>query len=166
MKIISDCPLCDAHGLHVIGEKGMQIMQCLNCGYVSSDKYLLEDNQPIDQHAEYKKFPENMKRMSVTNNNRIWIPTVMTLPDGMIYPIQTEEKITWHLALMIDIPKDEQNKFPNELGGYHTKRYDDTNALIYDTFFEAMVYLNQLSKQKQPNVTKLPTLKKIDNNGI
>ena len=62
MKIISTCTLCDVHSLHVIGEPGSQIMQCLNCGYVSSDKYLLEDNQPIDQHAEYKKLPEKIKQ--------------------------------------------------------------------------------------------------------
>ena len=104
MKIISDCPLCDAHGLHVIGEKGMQIMQCLNCGYVSSDKYKLKDNQSIDDNDEYKKLPESMKQLSVLKENKIWMPTVMTLPVGMIYPKQDNDQLKWHLALMVDIP--------------------------------------------------------------
>ena len=40
MQIILDCPLCDAHGLHVIGKNQYETRQCLNCGYASSAKYV------------------------------------------------------------------------------------------------------------------------------
>ena len=30
MKIISNCPLCEQRGLHVMGEKENELMQCIN----------------------------------------------------------------------------------------------------------------------------------------
>ena len=41
MKIISNCPLCEEHSLHVIGEGGVQTQQCINCGYVTAEKLKL-----------------------------------------------------------------------------------------------------------------------------
>ena len=40
MNIVSNCPLCEEHGLHVMGEENGKIMQCLSCGYVSSEKFV------------------------------------------------------------------------------------------------------------------------------
>ena len=38
--IISDCFLCGEHSLHVAGTEGAQVMQCINCGYVTSTKFI------------------------------------------------------------------------------------------------------------------------------
>ena len=38
-NIVSNCPLCEAHGLHVMGEDDNIIQQCLNCGYTSTPQY-------------------------------------------------------------------------------------------------------------------------------
>ena len=47
MNIISNCPLCEQHSLHVIGQGDEQMLQCLNCGYVSTSKFIgvKEDNE-------------------------------------------------------------------------------------------------------------------------
>ena len=37
--IISNCFLCEEHSLHVAGTEEAQVMQCINCGYVTSTKY-------------------------------------------------------------------------------------------------------------------------------
>jgi len=38
MKIIANCSLCEERSLHVIGEGEIQTQQCINCGYVTSEK--------------------------------------------------------------------------------------------------------------------------------
>ena len=82
-SIISNCPLCEEHSLHVVGEDGAQIHQCINCGYVSSPKYV----GTKETNEEYKKLTDDMKKWAVEMNGRIWIPTMMTLPTAMLYPI-------------------------------------------------------------------------------
>ena len=38
--IIIVCPLCDEHGLHVIGsDASVETRQCLNCGFVTAPKF-------------------------------------------------------------------------------------------------------------------------------
>ena len=83
-------------------------MQCLHCGYVSSSKYIGDTTT----NEEYKKLPEQMKRWVKVNENRIWIPTMLTLPDGMLYPMDdTNGKMKWGLSPMVDIPKEEQKDY-------------------------------------------------------
>ena len=40
---------------------------------------------------EFKKLSEDMKNWAVEKHNRIWIPTIMTLPIGMLYPINIDK---------------------------------------------------------------------------
>ena len=39
-NIISNCLLCEERSLHVIEQGETKLMQCINCGYTSSDKFL------------------------------------------------------------------------------------------------------------------------------
>ena len=39
-NIISNCPLCEEHSLHLMGQGEAQMMQCLNCGYTSTSKFI------------------------------------------------------------------------------------------------------------------------------
>ena len=39
-SLISNCPLCEEHGLHTFGEEESQIAQCISCGYVTSTKFV------------------------------------------------------------------------------------------------------------------------------
>ena len=49
MKIVSDCPLCEEHSLHVIEEDGIGTQQCINCGYATTSNFIgtREDNKFI-----------------------------------------------------------------------------------------------------------------------
>lgn len=161
MNIISNCPLCEKHSLHVINNN--TLLQCLNCGYASTDKFATggKDNE------EYKKLPEDMQRWSKDFNGRIWVPSIMTLPEGMLYPIEKEnDEFDWAYAEMVDIPEDDKENYPDDNGGFYDKRYDTENFILYDTFFEAMLTLNEKAKEASEDNTeqkelKLPKLKKI-----
>jgi len=164
MNIVSNCPLCEQHSLHIIGQEEAQMLQCLNCGYVSTSKFIgtKEDNE------EYKNLTEDMKRWSKEFNGRIWIPSMMTLPIGMLYPYDDEEgNMKWRFAEMVDIPKEEQENYSNGQGGFYETKYDVDNTKDYDEFFEGMLEINNRMKeeaenQNKPIDLKLPKLKKVD----
>ena len=151
-NIVGDCPLCKEHSLHILGEGKHQTQQCINCGYVTSEKFKLNDVKKEDSE-EYKKLTDDMKEWSMVANNHIWIPTIMTLPIGMLYPIgitvsnDKEDKVMkWAFAEMMDIPKEEQKNYPDGNGGFYERMYDTENAIIYDEFFEVMLYVNEMMK--------------------
>jgi len=174
MQIVSNCPLCEQHSLHIIGQEEAQMLQCLHCGYVSTTKFIgkKEDNE------EYQNLTEDMKNWSKEFNDRIWIPTMMTLPIGMLYPFDVEEVVAdgtrrtvmkWAFAEMVNIPEEEQKNYPipGDTEQYYETMYDVDNAKQYDEFFEGMLELNNRMKeeaeqQNQPTNLKLPKLKKVD----
>ena len=158
MKIISNCPLCEEKSLHVMGEGNAEIQQCINCGYSTTSKLVgtLEDNE------QYKKMTGDLKKWAKEANGRIWIPAMMTLPFGMLYPFNDENtngigevgdevktEMKWAFAPMIDIPEKEQEKYPREDGnGFYNRRYDTDNPKVYDEFVYAMAELNDKIKNQ------------------
>ena len=161
-NIISNCPLCEEHSLHLMGDDDdNQLMQCIWCGYVSSPKFIgkKEDNE------EYKKLTDDMKNWSKEALGRIWIPSIFTLPDGMIYPDNDGKVMKWKLAEMKSIPIKEQKNYPIEgqEDKFYEKKYDTDNPIVYDNFYEVMSVVNEKAKDKvkQENNTlkiKLPSL--------
>jgi len=143
-SIISNCPLCEQHSLHVVGEVEVQIHQCINCGYVSSPKYI----GTKETNEEYQKLTDDMKKWSVEENGRIWIPTMMTLPTAMLYPTDGEDGVMkWAYAPIVDIPEDKRKDYPKPDGSYYDKTYDVENPKVYDIFLEAMSFINESVKK-------------------
>ena len=58
---------------------------------------------------QFKNLTEDMRGWIKVENDRIWIPTIMTLPIGMLYPQNTDNLVNhkiemkWHFAKMIEI---------------------------------------------------------------
>ena len=161
MNIISNCPLCEEQSLHVIGDKEkMETQQCINCGYATSTKFIgtKKDNEM------YKTLPEEMQSWSKEANEMVWIPSMITLPFGTLYPTNIDGKMKWACAEMVDIPEEEQKNYPDERGGYFKQRYDTGNQKIFDVFLEAMAEMNEKAKQNSvpESKIKLPKLKRIN----
>jgi len=144
MKLISNCPLCNEKGLHVHGKDDFQIQQCISCGYSTTSKFrgTKKDNE------EYKKLNSEMKKWSKVKNKQIWIPSMLTLPFGMLYPFNDEDgNMKWGFAPMTDIPEEEQKNFPREDGnGYYNRKYDTDNPKVFEQFIFAMAELNEKAK--------------------
>ena len=142
MKIISNCPLCEEHSLHVIEEDGIGTQQCISCGYASTSKFI----GTKETNEMYKTLPEEMQSWSKEANGRVWIPSMITLPFGTLYPININGEMKWACAEMVDIPEEEQKNYPDERGGYFKQRYDTENVKFYNTFLEGMSELNEKMK--------------------
>jgi len=161
-NMIGNCPLCEEHSLHMIGEKESQLMQCIWCGYVSSPKFVGKS----ESNEEYQKLTDDMKGWSKEALERIWIPSLFTLPDGMIYPENENGEMKWKFAELIEIPEDEQKNYPVEgqTNKFYDKRYQTEKPKAYDYFYEVMSVVNERAKDKvkMENETvkiKLPKLK-------
>ena len=143
--LISNCFLCKEKSLHVAGTEESQVMQCINCGYTTTTKF----RGTKETNEEFQKLGKDMKQWAIEENDRIWIPTVIALPVGMLYPINVKDEMKWAFAPMVEIPKDERKNFPNEKGGFYDKKVDTDNKIIYDVFLNGMSHVNELLKQKQ-----------------
>ena len=173
MNIISNCQLCEEHSLHVMevanDYETIKTMQCVNCGYASADKF----TGTKKTNESYKSLNDDMKRWAKETDGRLWIPAIITLPTGMLYPIDIDNLVThqlemkWAFAKMKEIPEEDRHNYPvdGQPEKFYEKRYDTDNPVIYEIFFDAISYINDSAKQ--PKVTpidsiKLPTLKKVE----
>ena len=149
--LISNCFICGEKALHVAGKEEAQVMQCINCGYTTTTKF----TGTKETNEEFQKLGEDMKNWAVEKNGKIWIPSIITLPIGMLYPVNItvpndkEDKVMkWAFAPMVEIPEEERENFPNELGGFYERKIDTDNAIVYNLFIEGMTKVNELLKQK------------------
>ena len=142
--IISNCFLCGEHSLHVAGTEEAQVMQCINCGYTTSTKF----NGTKETNEEFQKLGEDMKNWAVEKQGKIWIPSIITLPIGMLYPINVKKELKWAFAPMVEIPEDERENFPNQQGGFYDKKIDTDMAVIYNLFLEGMTQINEMLKRR------------------
>tara|TARA_R100000664_G_C2734775_1_gene124491 strand:- start:564 stop:1022 length:459 start_codon:yes stop_codon:yes gene_type:complete len=142
--LVSNCFLCEEKALHVAGTEEARVMQCINCGYTTSTKYL----GTKETNDEFQKLGEDMKNWAKEENGYIWIPSVMALPIGMLYPINIKEEMKWAFAPMVEIPEKDRENFPNSQGGFYDKKVDTENSIVYDNFLESMSFVNGLLKQK------------------
>ena len=143
--LISNCFLCGEKALHVAGTEEAQVMQCINCGYTTSTKFrgIKETNE------EFQKLGEDMKNWAKEENGHIWIPSIITLPIGMLYPINNKSKeLKWAFAPMVEIPEEDRKNFPNEQGGFYERKIDTDNPTVYNLFLEGMTKINELLKQR------------------
>jgi len=142
--IVSNCFLCEEKALHVAGTEEAQVMQCINCGYVTSTKY----TGTKETNEEYQKLGKDMKNWAIEENGKIWIPSVIALPVGMLYPIDVKSEMKWCFAPMVQIPEEERKDFPNEQGGFYDKKVDTDNVKIYDEFINGISVVNELLKSQ------------------
>jgi len=147
--LVVNCPLCGANGLHIIeAAADIETRQCLNCGYVTAPKFKLMGGS---REAVEVGLTEDMKKWAKVEDDYLWIPTIMTLPFGMLYPFAGEEgNMKWGYSEMIEISEEEQKDYPipGEEGKFYSSRYDTDNQIIFETFLEGMSLVNKIVKEK------------------
>ena len=135
-EILTQCLLCEKRALQIIEQN---ISQCLNCGYVTTEKF----EGTKESCEEFKKLPEDMQKMAVEKNNFIWIPSVVTLPNGVINPVLVDSTIFWAFSPSIKISKEEQINYPDDKGGFFEYKYDREQTKLFKDFFSAIQTLSK-----------------------
>tara|TARA_R100001443_G_scaffold114875_1_gene131529 strand:+ start:558 stop:1094 length:537 start_codon:yes stop_codon:yes gene_type:complete len=171
-KLVIDCPLCGEHEVNVQeGGEDSKIMQCLNCGFSTEDRFYIGLDEQMENTEKYKSLDKWMKKWAKSADGYIWIPSVMSLPVGVYYPKQDEgdKEMVWAFSPLVQIPEEEQKNYPipGQEGKYYKQKYDVDNEIKYGFFKEGIVKINmdfgekteQPKKPQMPKV-KLPKLKK------
>ena len=172
-SIVSNCPLCGKHSLHLSNDRELNFMQCINCGYVSSDKFL----GTKENNEEYKKLDELLQSWVKETKDRLWIPIQMNLPFGMIYPALVDNDMKWVFAEMQEIPEEEQKNYPipGQDGKFYKNKYNTDNPEFFDRYALALKRIQDIMQEEtQKSINddgfnnqssqeiKLPKLKKSE----
>ena len=147
-KVVINCSLCNEKELQIIKDKDGGMLQCLNCGYMTSDIY----DGDKENNESYKKLDDQMKKWAVESNGNIWIPSIVNLPLGILYPIDREGKMNWAFAPIVIIPEEEQKNYPNSDGGNYTQRYNIDKQVYFDVFGKAIQEINTIIKMRKDHL--------------
>ena len=154
MNLVTNCPLCEQHALHVIEE---QLSQCLYCCFVTSEKFSITN----EECAEFNKLPHDMQKMAKRHNDQYWIPSVMTLPMGVINPVLVDKNLFWAYAPLVDIPENDRDQYTTGDGRFYEHRYDQSRTKLFTEFHTALEELNEKYSPKKQKI-KLPKLEQIN----
>ena len=140
-KITIKCNICGHRMLHIFqGSNNFTTRQCSNCGYSSNDKLegTMKDNEFWGGMSDF------IKKYSKEDDGKIWIPTLLTLPFGSLYPIEKNDKLKWAYAKLIDIPEsEEKEKYKKDDGSYYTKKLDTDSPATFETYAEGMLHIRK-----------------------
>ena len=116
-RIVTTCPLCGKKELQILEDKYRVIdgnpsrnFQCLSCGYSTNDDY----KGDIETNEAYKATSETLKQWVKLADGYIWLPSVVNLPVGVLYPHDGGEEMKWAFAPIVEIPEEEQKNYPVE----------------------------------------------------
>ena len=135
-------PVCDSNACY---ESEFQTQDgivktwlCMTSGYTSNTTMTLDSEalkQTLELTADLIRDLRQDHEPPGGGDVLAWFPTVITMPDkGMIFPEPVNEDWMWTVVKAIEIPKEEQEKYPNpnEPGKFYEKRMDMENLKRYD----------------------------------
>jgi len=150
MNIVINCELCHEKSLHINQNHNFDSRQCINCGFTTNDK--LKGTK--DDNEFFKVLSEFVQKHSAESNGYVWIPSVLTLPIGSLYPIDKDNKLKWAFASLVDVTEEEKESFPVEgqEGKFHTKKLDTDNAKVFEKYLFALAELQQEMSKKTDSI--------------
>ena len=147
-KITLECNICNDRELQVVKYNGTQMMQCLSCGYSTSDDY----KGMTKSSEEYEYLDKNMKKWAKEVDGYIWIPAVMQFTNAIYYPIPSDNEMVpkWAYVNVIQISPEEQKNYPiqGKENEYYKQRYDTDNEIIFDNFGTGIIAIHKMLENK------------------
>ena len=129
---------------------------CMTSGYTSNTTMTLDSEalkQTLELTADLIKDLRQDHIPPGGGEKLAWFPTVITMPDkGMIFPepVKEEDDWKWTVVKAIDIPEEEQNKYPDPRnpGKFYKKRMDMKSSKHYGKleFMDAAEELGMFAK--------------------
>ena len=158
MKITIECPLCGEKECQVVNDGGVRMMQCLSCGYSSNDHLTL----PKEDNEHYNRMDDKLKEWSKEADGYVWLPTVLQLSTGILYPTSVDDEMKWAHAPIVDIPEEEQKNYPvqGKEGEFYKTKFDTDNEKFFDKFAAGLLSLGSNELSTLDN-TRIPELYKL-----
>ena len=100
---------------------GEDTIMCFSCGFMTTENYKKSNLEFQSQLSTTSRLVRDlMKEDSVTK--LVWLPCVLTTKKGMIFPEGTIEDWSWTFAPLVEIDKEEQNKYLKPDGTPYSER--------------------------------------------
>tara|TARA_B100000073_G_scaffold325115_1_gene308615 strand:+ start:3316 stop:3852 length:537 start_codon:yes stop_codon:yes gene_type:complete len=145
-KVIIDCPLCGENELQVLKDDGKELMQCINCGYSTSDSMA----GTKETCESYKDMDSNLKKWAREAKGYVWVPSVLNLDIGILYPVgENKENLKWGFAPLVQIPEEEQKNYPVGDGTFYKTKYDTEKEIHFDGFAQGLLEIDMVIKAKK-----------------
>tara|TARA_R110002020_G_scaffold190360_1_gene389867 strand:- start:177 stop:665 length:489 start_codon:yes stop_codon:yes gene_type:complete len=127
---------------------------CMTSGYTSNTTMTLDSEalkKTLELTADLIKDLRQNHEPPGGGEKLAWFPTVITMPEkGMIFPEPVKDDWKWTVVKAIDIPENEQNKYPDPTnpGTFYKKRMDMKNLKRFDKlcFMDAAEELGMFKK--------------------
>jgi len=106
------CPVCRSQNCFEQEMESLKSYLCVGCGYTSNSLYT-KDSKELKQMLTTTA--ELIRNLEFYDEERklFWYPTVIRVADkGMIFPEGDENDYHWAFAPVVEIPKEEQEKYP------------------------------------------------------
>ena len=155
-------PICDSNACYESEFQSkdgiIKTWLCMTSGYTSNTTMTL-DSETLKQTLELTAdLIKDLRQDHVPpggGEKLAWFPTVITMPEkGMIFPepIKGTDNWGWTVVKAIDIPKEEQDKYPDPRnpGTFYKKRMDMKGKKTFMNleFMDAAEELGMFNKQK------------------
>ena len=145
-KIVIDCPLCEENELQVLKDEGKELMQCISCGYSTSDSMM----GTKEDCENFKGMDSNLRGWAKEAKGYVWVPTVLNLEIGILYPSGDGNKeLIWAFAPLIHISEEEQKNYPVGDGTFYKTRYDTEKEIHFDGFAKGLLEIDMVIKAKK-----------------
>ena len=153
-------PICDSNACYesefTTVDGPVKTWLCMTSGYTSNTTMTL-DSEALKKTLELTAdLIKDLRQDHVPpggGEKLAWFPTIITMPDkGMIFPepVKGENDWKWTVVKAIDIPEDEQHKYPDPRnpGTNYKKRMDMANLKRYEklNFMDAAEELGMFAK--------------------
>ena len=152
-------PICDSNACYEsefqTKDGTIKTWLCMTSGYTSNTTMTLDSEvlkQALETTADLIKDLRQDHVPPGGGEKLAWFPTVITMPEkGMIFPEPVEKDWKWTVVKAIDIPEEEQEKYPDPSnpGTNYKKRMDMKNPKRFDKlcFMDAAEELGMFKKE-------------------
>jgi len=154
-------PICDSNACYesefTTAEGQVKTWLCMTSGYTSNTTMTLDSEalkQTLELTADLIKDLRQDHEPPGGGEVLAWFPTVITMPEkGMVFPepIKGTKDWQWTCVKAIEIPEEEQNKYPdpNNPGKFYKNKMDMKNMYHFHKFcfMDAAEELGMFQKQ-------------------
>tara|TARA_B100000131_G_scaffold313744_1_gene349524 strand:+ start:15 stop:875 length:861 start_codon:yes stop_codon:yes gene_type:complete len=105
---------------------------------------------------------DKIKNWSKEADGYVWIPTILQLSSGILYPVHKDDKMKWAHAPIVEIPEEEQKNYPIEGkdNEFYETKFDTDNEKYFDNFALGILSLGSSELPTLTN-TRIPELYKL-----
>ncbi len=133
------CPICSKNTALEEKESSTISWMCVSCGYTTTTLY--RKGSPALRYV-LSTSPQLIRDKQFFDEERsiVWIPAVIRMKTGIVYPEMVDEDLVWFHAAVIEIPEEEQQAYPvpGQEGKFYDSRLAVENAKKFDRFYDAL----------------------------